>query len=83
MNYEATISSKGQITIPAEVRRKLQFGQRIKLSVAGERLVIERKPTVDDMWSVLDVGSSRGGLSPAEEVRAKELIAKDSQKRGY
>jgi len=43
MKSAATLSSKGQITIPAWARRRLDLapGSRVRLSLDGDRLVLE------------------------------------------
>lgn len=43
MSYFTTITSKGQITLPAEVRRKLHIsaGQRLKISLRDNEVVVE------------------------------------------
>lgn len=43
MDYIATISSKGQITLPARLRRSLQVnpGDRIKFAQKGKHYVVE------------------------------------------
>jgi len=42
MNYTATISSKGQITIPAKIRRSLNLdvGDRITITKHGDKVTI-------------------------------------------
>lgn len=83
MTYEATISSKGQITIPVDIRRRLGLGKKINMSLSGNNLVINRKPGLEDMWRILDKPQRGLGLSEAELVRAQHLIIKDTKKRGY
>ena len=54
MIYTATITSQGQITIPAEVRRKLKLdkGQKINLILEDDRLYFELVP------DLLELGGS-------------------------
>ena len=42
MNNSSTISSKGQITVPQEIRKRLglQAGDRVEFVVEGDRTVI-------------------------------------------
>ena len=44
-----TVSSKAQIVLPAEIRRALgiRAGDRLEISVEGERIVLERAPGSD------------------------------------
>lgn len=57
-----TVSSKAQIVLPAEIRRALGIrpGDRLEISVDGERIVLERAPRSDtealnelggDLWT--------------------------------
>jgi AbrB family looped-hinge helix DNA binding protein len=51
----ATISSKGQITIPAQMRRKLRIkpNDRLSVEVRGETIVITRPPDLFDFKGFL------------------------------
>ncbi|HEY3974299.1 MAG TPA: AbrB/MazE/SpoVT family DNA-binding domain-containing protein [Candidatus Sulfotelmatobacter sp.] len=42
MNYSSTISSKGQVTVPQEIRHRLGLaaGDRVEFVIEGERTVI-------------------------------------------
>jgi antitoxin PrlF len=42
MKYSSTISSKGQVTVPQEIRKRLGLssGDRVEFVVEGERTVI-------------------------------------------
>lgn len=83
MNYETTISSKGQITIPVEVRRKLALGKKINMTLSGQSLVLSRKPDLDDMWDILNQTGKGAGLSVAESANVQHLLEKDRKNRGY
>lgn len=48
MTYTATISSKGQITLPAEVRRSLQLHAGDKITIVKRGDAIEIKPSSYD-----------------------------------
>ncbi len=47
----ATITSKGQITLPAEARRALGLhaGQKVSVRVEGDRLVIDRPRDIESL----------------------------------
>ena len=57
MKYSSTISSKGQVTVPQEIRNRLGLstGDRVEFVVEGERTVIR---------------PSRSTVSPFDKYRA-------------
>ena len=63
----ATVSSKGQITLPADARRAagVRVGDRVLVSVRGNTIVIE---------PVLDFFALKGALGPALSP-AREAVA--------
>ncbi len=85
MTFIATISSQGQVTIPAKVRRHLGLHKKVVLDIAGGSLVVKPMPTSEDIWAVLDAPAKGLGLSRREKESAwvQAAIAKDKHKRGY
>lgn len=71
MNPSSTISSKGQVTIPQEVRRRLglQEGDRVEFVVEGERTLIRPARQVDNPFERYAgvLGTFPGGV---EEINA-------------
>ena len=71
MNPSSTISSKGQVTIPQEVRLRLglQEGDRIEFVVEGERTLIRPARQVHNPFEryASALGTFPGG---AEEINA-------------
>lgn len=85
MTYTATISSKGQITIPIEARRKLGLGKTIQLDIRGNELVIKAEPTIQDIWAILGTPSV-GTMASQKELTSPWALAaqeKDRRLRGY
>ena len=85
MTYTATISSKGQITIPIEARRKLGLGKTIHLDIRGNELVIKSEPTIEEIRSILRQPST-GAKASKKELNSPMAIAaqeKDRRLRGY
>lgn len=84
-NYTATVSSKGQITIPIEARRKLGLHDKVSIDLEDNKLTIKQPPTMEDVWAILDAPASGKGLSKREEhdAWARAAIEKDKRKRGY
>lgn len=84
-HYTATVSSKGQITIPIEARRKLGLHKKVYIELRDDKLTIEQPPSMEDAWAILDAPAQGEGLSKRERrspwVRA--ATAKDRRKRGY
>ena len=65
---EVTVTSKGQITIPADLRRKFRIEEGSKVEVVEEegRIVVRRQT------SILDLAGSSAGKGVVEEL--KELL---------
>jgi antitoxin PrlF len=54
--YMATVTSKGQLTLPADVRRKLgiKTGDKVTITVEGDRAELQRvKHTVDSVFGII------------------------------
>ena len=71
---EATVTSKGQVTLPKELRRRLgiQRGSRIRFSISASGAV-RVEPVLYDLeglWKMADVGGRAGGLMTFEEMDA-------------
>ena len=67
----ATVTSKGQLTIPKDVREKLALkpGDRIALTVIGNHIVgIPRNRKIADLAGIL--GDPPGGPATLEEIDA-------------
>ena len=50
----AKVSSKGQITLPAEIRRKLDItaDSRVEIEVRGKEIVLRRLLTLDELAGI-------------------------------
>ena len=69
---EATVTSKGQITLPRELRRRLgvQKGSRIRFSISA-RGAIQVEPVrynIRDLWQMADEGGKPVGVMSFEEM---------------
>ncbi len=85
MTYTATISSQGQVTIPAKVRRQLGLKRNVVFDVKDDQLILRREPTLEDIQAILK-GTEKGRqMSDTEKNNpwAKAAIAKDLRTRGY
>ncbi len=71
---EATVTSKGQVTLPSELRKRLglQKGSRVRFSMAanGEVRVEPVRKTVKDLWKMADEGGKPEGIMSFEEMNA-------------
>ncbi len=58
-----TITSKGQITLPAQARRELGLhpGQRVAVHVENGRLIIDPPQSIDDVRALLRAAAEREG----------------------
>jgi AbrB family looped-hinge helix DNA binding protein len=72
---EVSVSKKGQITIPAKIRRKLKIEKGTKLAVTEEKdkIIMEKLP------SIFDLAGCGGGKISVEEVKKMldEMRAED------
>ena len=50
---QSSVTSKGQATIPADIRRELRIepGDRVSFSIEGGRAVMEKVQEVDRVWN--------------------------------
>ena len=77
----STISSKGQITVPVEVRQRLglKAGDRVEFAVENGQTVL-RPETTEENPFLKDVGAL-GGFSTREEVNARLSEMRDYEGR--
>jgi antitoxin PrlF len=80
MKYSSTISSKGQVTVPQEIRNRLGLsaGDRVEFVVEGERTVIRPSRSTEspfDKYKAV-LGTFRGGRQEinawVQEMRSEE-----------
>jgi antitoxin PrlF len=71
---EATVTSKGQVTLPRELRKRLgiQRGSRIRFSIPASGAVKVEPVLYDleDLWKMADQGDQAGGVMTFEEMDA-------------
>ncbi len=71
---EATITSKGQVTLPSELRKRLglQKGSRIRFSIParGPVQVEPVRHTIEDLWRMADAGPKPTRVMSFEEMNA-------------
>lgn len=71
---EATVTSKGQVTLPSEVRKRLGIrkGSRIRFSipVTGAVKVETVLYDLEDLWKAADQGRQAGAPMTFEEMDA-------------
>lgn len=71
---EATVTSKGQVTLPSELRRHLgiQRGSRIRFSIPASGAVKVEPVLYDleDLWKMADRGGQPGSIMTFEEMDA-------------
>ncbi len=71
---EATVTSKGQVTLPRELRKHLgiQRGSRIRFSIPANGAVKVEPVLYDleDLWKMADQGGHAGRVMTFEEMDA-------------
>lgn len=77
MDVVATMTSKGQITVPKAVREQLDLepGDQVLFRVAGNRAVLARTPNFLDLAGVVPVPPEVRSAS-WEEIRSKAWRAR-------
>jgi AbrB family looped-hinge helix DNA binding protein len=74
MAYQTTLTKKGQITIPKEIREilKLKEGKKLEVKVEKKSKRIILKPVVD----ILDLAGKFKIKKKIDPVKARELMEK-------
>lgn len=80
---QATVSSKGQFTFPADIRRRyaIRKGDKFAVEVGDDQFVLTRLPSITEQTKGIFKG--RGPAMSAEELRvaAEKAIAEDVMRR--
>ena len=77
---DATVTSKGQITLPSELRKRLgiQTGSRIRFSIPASGAV-KVEPVLyelEDLWKMADEGDATSPVMTFEEMDAAKARRK-------
>lgn len=71
---EATVTSKGQVTLPSELRKRLgiQKGSRLRFHIpaSGPVQVEPVRYTIQDLWRMADAGPRPTHVMSFEEMNA-------------
>lgn len=81
----STITSKGQTTVPASVRRALglEAGDRIVYEIQGDSVVIRVQPEAMEVFGSLKPPAAKAGGSFAEErEQSRRLWTKEAAREG-
>ncbi len=77
---EATVSSKGQITLPSELRKRfgIRKGSRVRfcIPVSGPVEVEPVRYTIKDLWRLADEGPKPTRVMSFEEMNAAKARRK-------
>ncbi len=77
---EATVTSKGQVTLPSELRERLgiQKGSRIRFSIptSGPIQMEPVRYTIEDLWRMADAGPKPTRVMSLEEMNAAKARRK-------
>ena len=82
MDVAAKVTSKGQVTIPKEVREALGIGEgdQLVFRVEEHRAILARTPDLLDLAGAVDVPAPRRGV-PWDEVRRRTRRARAERRR--
>ncbi|MEX0770613.1 MAG: AbrB/MazE/SpoVT family DNA-binding domain-containing protein [Balneolaceae bacterium] len=85
MKKEATVTSKGQITIPAEIRKrfKLQAQDKVRFETKGDRVIL-RPVRREDLLAVYNSVSAKGKETDIHTIReeTQKAIGEQAAKEG-
>ena len=77
---EATVTSKGQVTLPSELRKRLgiQKGSRIRFSIptSGPIQMEPVRYTIEDLWRMADAGPKPTRVMSFEDMNAAKARRK-------
>ena len=75
MPYQSRLSSKGQVTIPVEVREKLHLepGDSVIYEIEGERAVLRRAEPFDIAYHAALIETLDEWASPEDEEAFRDL----------
>lgn len=72
ITVDATVSSKGQVTLPRELRKRLglQRGSRVRFSIPGSGAVLLGPVlyNLEDLWRMADEVGRAGDVMTLEEM---------------
>jgi antitoxin PrlF len=79
MTQVATVTSKGQVTLPASVRKKLGIrrGSRIVFLESGEEIRMLREEELEERFSIFDRRRKEAKLTPAR----LEALVEEAKRR--
>ena len=76
--YDATMTNKGQVTLPKEVRKRLRVGEGDKVRftlVDGERIVVERvEHSIRDLFGILGMPRRSASLKDMDEAVRRHAV---------
>jgi len=80
IQYDVTISSKGQLVLPKEIRNKfrLNSGSKIKIIVDGEQIILQPRTVADELQDIIFAEIAKDGKTINEET-VKEYHIKINQ----
>ena len=75
--YEATLTVKGQVTVPKEVRQQLglRSGQKLRFSVEGDHIVVApSRRRLSDLFGILGKPPRSATLEEMDEAIARAAV---------
>jgi AbrB family looped-hinge helix DNA binding protein len=67
---QSSVTSKGQATIPAVIRRELHIetGDRVSFAIEGGRVVMDKVQEIDNVWNSSQSAMLSEWSDPAQDV---------------
>jgi len=78
-SYEATMTSKGQVTIPKDVRDRLgmRAGGKLRFAIEGEQVVVSTHPSsIQDLFGILGKPPRAATVEQMDEAIRSVVVGK-------
>ncbi|MGI9028124.1 MAG: AbrB/MazE/SpoVT family DNA-binding domain-containing protein [Candidatus Saccharimonadales bacterium] len=84
MTYQTTMTSKGQVTIPADIRKKLGLkpGQSIQFEFRGNEAIVKAQTWQADLEKIqrkMQIHLKKQGIKPLSSKKLDEAINKAAE----
>lgn len=82
MDIAARVTSKGQVTVPKEVRNALgiEVGDQLVFRVAGDHAVVARTPDLLDVAGAVEIPAAKRGVS-WDQIRSATRLSRGADRR--
>ena len=74
--FPSTITQRGQVTLPAAIRRRLGVGprDRVLFELQGDTVVVRAEPTLDDVFGAVPPLNPPRTLEEIDRIIEEEVV---------